>query len=154
MVGRRIVAAAGALTLTCSAGCRLLQPGPSDQEVAAAVEKSPPAPPTAGPTYLAEFTSVQVEQRGPYNSDGKYWPVRVRLKGGVKIKLTNAFQLGLLGDRAKENAESVDFVEEARLSKDDFGKWRVSYKYDPRGPGWRLNDSAAAPNASPSGLGR
>lgn len=140
MVSGRLVAVAGALTLTCAGGCRLLQRGPSDQEVAAAVEKSPPAPPTAGPTYLAELASIQVEQRGPYNSDGKYWPVRVRVKGGVKIKLTNAFQLGLLADRAKEKAESVEFVEEARFTKDDFGNWKVSYSYDPGGPRWRLHD--------------
>jgi hypothetical protein len=144
MVGERIIAIAAAVTLTCAAGCRLLRPGPSDQEVAAAVEKSPPAPPTAGPTYLAELTSVQIEERGPYNSDGKYWPARVRVKGGVKIKLTNAFQLGLLGDRAKETAESVNFVEEARLSKDDFGKWRVSYTYDPSGPTWRFDESGSS----------
>ena len=136
-----LIAVAGALTLTCAAGCRLLQSGPSDQQVAAAVEKSPPAPPTAGPTYLSELTSVQIEERGPYNSDGKYWPVRVRVKGGAKIKLTNPFQLGLLGDRTKEKAESVEFVEDARFTKDDFGNWRASYNYDPLGPRWRIDES-------------
>jgi hypothetical protein len=140
MVGGRIIAIAAALTLTCAAGCRLLRPGPSDQEVAAAVEKSPPAPPTAGPTYLAELTSVQIEERGPYNSAGKYWPVRVRVKGGAKIKLINVFQLGILGDRAKEKPESMEFVEEARFRKDDFGAWRVSYNYDAEGPRWRLDE--------------
>lgn len=138
MVSRRIIAVAAGLTLICAAGCRLLQSGPTDQEVVAAVEKSPPAPPTAGPTYLSELRSVQIEQRGPYKADGKYWPVLVRLKGGVKIKLTTVFQLGLLGEDAKRPAEPVEFVEEARFTKDNFAKWGVSYSYDPRGPRWRF----------------
>ena len=53
---------------------------------------------------------------------------------------TNAFQLGLLGDRSKEKAEPVDFVEQARLTKEQFGGWQVSYSYDARGPRWRLDD--------------
>lgn len=140
MPSGRVIAVGVGLTLTCATGCRLLQSGPSDQEVAAAVEKAPPAPPTAGPTYLAEITSVQVEERGPYNSDGKYWPVRVRVKGGVKIKVTNAFQLGLLSGDAKRTSEPVEFVEEARFTKDDFGAWRVSYNYGTEGPRWRLDE--------------
>lgn len=148
MVRGGMIAVAGALTLTCAAGCRLLPSGPSDQEVVAAVGKSPPAPPTAGPTYLAELMSVQVEQRGPYNSDGKYWPVRVRVKGGVKVKLTNVLQLGLRGDVTRELPKPVDFVEEARLTKDDFGKWRVSYVYDVGGPMWRLRERASAGGSS------
>ena len=137
-MARQTIAVAGALTLACAFGCRVLERGPSDQEIAATVQKSPPAPPTAGPTYMAQLASVRVEDRGAYNSDGKYWPARVRVKGGVKIKLTNAFQLGLLGDREKEKAEPIEFVEEAHLTKDDFGAWRVSYGYDPQGPKWRL----------------
>lgn len=139
MVNRQITAVALALTLACASGCRLLQRGPSDQEVVAAVEKAPPAPPTLGPTYLSEVASVQVEQRGPYNSDGKYWPARVRVKGGVKVKLTNPFQFGLVGDDAKRPAEPVEFVEEVRLTKDDFGQWHAEYHYDPRSPSWRLS---------------
>lgn len=142
-MARRTIAVAGALTLACAVGCRLLERGPSDPEIAAAVQKSPPAPPTAGPTYLAQLTSVQVEERGPYNSDGKYWPARVRVKGGVKIKLTNAFQLALLGDREKEKADPIEFVEEAHLAKDDFGNWRVSYTYSNLGPRWRLDEIAS-----------
>lgn len=145
MAKRRIkaVMAAGLLLLTCAIGCRILGSGPSDQEVIAAVKKSPPSPPTAGPTYLALIESVQVEERGPYNADSKYWPARVRVKGGVKIKLTHAFQLGLVGADAKERPSPVEFVEEAHLTEDDFGNWRVSYDYDPRGPMWRLHDSAS-----------
>lgn len=145
MVNGRITAVALALTLACASGCRLLQRGPTDQEVVAAVEKAPPAPPTLGPTYLSEVTSVQVEQRGQYNSDGKYWPVRVRVKGGLKIKLTNALQLGLVGDDAKKPSEPVEFVDEARFTEDNFGKWRVAYSYDPRGPKWRLEDRNKSP---------
>lgn len=45
---------------------------------------------------------------------------------------------------AKEKPQPVEFVEEARLAKDDFGKWRVSYNYDERGPIWRLGQPEAA----------
>jgi hypothetical protein len=130
----------GVLFLACTSGCRLLGSGPSDADVNAAVRKSPPAPPTAGPTYLAEIASVQVQERGRYNGDGQYWPVRVRVKGAARIKMTNVFQLGLPADVRKEPPTSVDFVEEARFTKDDFGKWRVSYAYEPAGPRWRLED--------------
>lgn len=148
MVRSRAFALAGQVLITVAVGCRAFAPGPSDLEVAAAVEKSPPSPPTAGPTYLAQVESVQIEERGPYNADGKYWPVRVRVKGGAKIKLTNVFQLGLLGDPTKQKPEPMDFVEEARFTKDDFGKWRVSYNYDRKGPRWRLDEVTASKGVS------
>jgi hypothetical protein len=140
---RRIAAFAGFLVML-AAGCRLLQSGPSDQEVVAAVTQSPPLPPTAGPTYLAQVESVQVQERGHYNADGKYWPVRIRVKGGAKIKPTSVFQLGHLGHRAKEQVQSLEFVEEGRFTKGDFEGWRVSYNYDPGGPRWRLGLSDAS----------
>jgi len=108
--------------------------------VGAAIRKSPPAPPTTGLTYLAEIESVEVHERGPYNADGKYWPARVRVKGGVKIHVATVLQLGLVGDVATEPPKSAAFVEEVRLAKDDFGNWRVSYNYDPRGPRWRREE--------------
>jgi hypothetical protein len=129
------------MLLTCATGCRVFERGPSDQDVVAAVKKSPPSPPTVGPNYLAAIEAVEIQERGRHNADGHYWPVRLRVKGGVKIKLTNVFQLGLVSDVQKDPAKSVDFVEEARFTKDDFGTWRVSYNYDPRGPKWRLNSS-------------
>lgn len=147
MVRSRAFAVAGQMVLTVAVGCRAFAPGPSDQEVAVAVTKSPPSPPTAGPTYLAQVESVQVQERGAYNADGKYWPVRVRVKGGVKIKPTNVFQLGLLGNPAKQKAEAVEFAEEARFTKDDFGGWRVSYSYDGHGPRWRLEEPGVARDA-------
>lgn len=147
MVRSRTFSVAGQLLLTVAVGCRVFAPGPSDQEVTAAVKKSPPSPPTAGPTYVAQIESVQVQERGPYDADGKYWPVRVRVKGGLKIKATNVFQLGLLGDPAKQKPEPVEFVEEARFTKDDFGNWRVSYNYDRHGPRWRLDEAGASEDA-------
>jgi hypothetical protein len=104
------------------------------------VKKSPPTPPTIGPTYLSQV------ERGRYNSDGKYWPARVRVKGAVKIKPNNPFQFGLLSDHAKEPPPPVDFLVEARLTKDDFGNWRVSYHYDPQGPRWRLGEPESPPS--------
>jgi hypothetical protein len=139
MASSRSIATVAGLLVVGAAGCRLLQSGPSDQEVVAAVQKVPPAPPTVGPTYMAEIESVQVQERGPYNVDGKYWPVRVRVKGAAKIRVTNVFQLGLQGDPSKQKTEPLEFVEEARFTKDDFGGWRVSYGYDLR-PAWRLNE--------------
>jgi hypothetical protein len=85
---------------------------------------------------------VTVADRARYNSTGKYWPVRVHVKGGVKVKVTNVLQLGLLSDAEKQPPKPVDFVEEGRFAKDDFGNWRVSYSYDPRGPNWRLDGIA------------
>ncbi len=131
---------AGGLLLSCAFGCRLLERGPTDDEVRAAVRKSPPSPPTLGPTYLSEVASVEVQQRGRYNDDGHYWPVRVRVRGNAKLQITSPFQLGLVGDPRKAPAEVVDFAEEARLIKDDFGKWGVSYNYDAAGPRWRLEN--------------
>lgn len=139
-MSRNCAVVLGGLVLACAFGCRLLGSGPSDAEVNAEVRKLPPSPPTAGPTYLAEIASVQVQERGRYNGDGRYWPVRVRVKGAAKIRLTNVFQLGLPADVRREPSTSVDFVEEARFTKDDFGKWRVSYAYEPAGPRWRLDE--------------
>ena len=130
----------GVLFLACTPGCRFLSSGPNDDQVIAAVRKSPPSPPTLGPTYLADIASVEVKDRGRYNPDGRYWPVRIRVKGAAKLKVTNAFQLALTGDPRKQLATPAEFVEEARLTEDDLGGWRVSYAYDPDGPRWRLDD--------------
>lgn len=137
------LSAAGALGLfvVCTVGCRVFGSGPTDQEVVAAIKKLPPSPPTTGPTYLAEVESVAVQERGRYNADGKYWPVRVRVRGGVKSKVTSLFQLGLPGAVGTEPPKPVDFIEQARFSKDDFGNWKVAYNYDASGPKWRLAES-------------
>ena len=128
-------------------GCRVFARGPSDGEIVDAIKGAPPAPNTVGPTYLAEVESIRVEERGQYNAENAYWPVRVRVKGRAKVKITNLFQLGLLGDRAKEKDEPVDFVEEARLAKDDYGRWRVTYGYAANGPGWRLSEPERSPDS-------
>jgi len=136
----------GGLLLMWASGCGVFANAPSDQEVVAAVKQSPPSPPTVGPTYLAVIESVQVLERGRHDARGRYWPVRVRVKGGAKMALTNVFQLGFVVDQRKDPPTPVDFVEEARLMKGDFGRWRVSYSYDPGGPRWRHNpDDAARP---------
>lgn len=129
----------GVLLLTWAFGCGVFATGPSGQEVIAAVKQSPPLPPTVGPTCLAVIESVRVLERGQHNAHERYWPVRVHVKGGATMALTNVFQLGFVVDHRKDPPTPVDFVEEARLSKDDFGKWRVSYSYDPHGPRWRLD---------------
>lgn len=131
------VAMAG-LALPYAAGCRLPDSGPRDEEITAAIRKAPPSPPTLGPTYLADIAAVEIQQRGRYNATGHYWPVRVRVRGNVKIKATNLLSLGLVTNAPKGSPAGVDFVEEARFSKDDFGNWKVSYNYDASGPTWRL----------------
>lgn len=132
----RRLAISGVLLAT-TLGCRVFDRGPSDADVVAAVRKSPPSPPTLGPTLLAQVESVEVQERGDYHREGGYWPVRVRIKGAARIKVTNAFQLGVADYQAREKTEGVDFNEEGRFSKDDFGNWRVSYVYDGTGPQWR-----------------
>lgn len=137
MLRRRRFAVMG-LVLSATLGCRAFGRGPSDAEVVAAVRASPPAPPTLGPTFLAQVDAVEVRERGPFNREGRYWPVRVRVKGAARIKITNAFQLGVADDRARAKTEAIEFVEEARFTKDDSGRWCPAYTYDSRGPQWRL----------------
>ena len=83
---------------------------------------------------------MKVEERGRYDSDGKYWPVRVRVKGSVNSKLSGLLLLALADAAKKEKPQPLEFVEEARLSKDDFGAWQVFYNYDRSGPTWRMTD--------------
>lgn len=80
----------------------------------------------------------------PFQRELGYWPVRVRVKGGVKSRLTGLQLLAPADGAAKEKPQPVEFVEEARLATDDFGKWRVSYNCDARGPIWRLGKPEAA----------
>lgn len=129
---------ASGLLLWFIPGCRFLEQGPSDEEIRAAVRKSPPSPPTLGPMVLTEVASVEIQQRGRYNSEGRYWPIRVRVSGRMSVKPTNLFQLGLVAAR-KASPEPVDFVEETRFTKDDYGNWRAFYNYDAAGPRWRLD---------------
>lgn len=133
------------LALPCAAGCRLLESGPSDEEVSAAIRKAPPSPPTLGPTYLADVAAVEIQDRGQYNATGRYWPVRVRVKGRVKLKLTNLFQLGVMADAQNGPPLPVDFAEDARFTKDDYGNWRVTYAYHAAGPKWRLDRRGGNP---------
>lgn len=137
------VAMAG-LALPYAAGCRLLESGPSDEEITAAIRKAPPSPPTLGPTYLADIAAVEILQRGRYNATGHYWPVRVRVRGRVKLTLTNLFQLRVMPDAQNGPPPVVDFAEDARFTKDDYGNWRVSYSYNISGPKWRLDGPEAA----------
>ncbi len=138
METRRFFAVTVSLTLTGTAGCQLLHPPPSDQEVTAAVKESSPAPSTAGPTYLADLTSVQVEDRGLSNSDGKYWPIHVRLKGGVKINATpSSWGFSMVTQTRRRSPWSSW---RRPLRQENFGKWRVSYAYDPHAAKWRRDD--------------
>ncbi len=148
MLKHRRVAVAGVL-FTTVLGCRGLERGPSDKEVIAAVRKSPPAPPTLGPTILAQVDAVEIQERGGYRREGGYWAVRVRVKGTARVKITSPFQLGLVGDRSQENAEPVDFVEEARVTRTDFEGWQASYAYDSRVSKWRLEDDGGVRHHRP-----
>ena len=127
------VAVAG-LPFAAVMGCRL-ERAPSDEEVITAVRNSPPQ---LGPTYLAQVDVVEVQERGSYDRESRYWPIRVRVKGEARIKVTNPFRLGLLDDHSREKTEPVEFLEVARFMKADMGRWQVSYSYDAAGPRWRL----------------
>lgn len=133
-----------AVAIVLVAGCRVAGRGPGDEEVIALVTKTPPSPPTLGPTRLVQLAQVEIQERGTYNTDGKYWPIRVRVRGGARLKLTNVFQLGVIGDPDKLPLFTTDFVEEAHFKRDDFGKWRVVYAYDRGGAKWRLEEATAA----------
>jgi hypothetical protein len=135
-----VAAFGGGMLFAGLSGCHLSERGPSDQHVIAAVRKSPPLPPTLGPTYLDTIESTEVVERGSYNANGKYWPVRVRVRGTVKVRLTNIFQFGVVGNPRKQTAKPLAFVEEARLAKNDLGDWQVSYNYGLDGPRWRVED--------------
>jgi hypothetical protein len=52
-------------------------------------------------------------------------------------------QLVLRAGRKKDTPTPVDFVETGRFSKDDFGKWQVTYHYGSDGPSWRQTDTGA-----------
>lgn len=134
---------AGGLLLLCTPGCGMLDRGPSDEEVTATVRKSPPSPPTLGPTYLVDIQSVEIQERGRYNRDGRYWPFRVRVRGNATISVKTPFQLGIVADGRKLPPEAVDFVEQARFTRDDYGNWRTAYAYDATGPRWRLEGAAS-----------
>jgi hypothetical protein len=141
------VAIAG-LVFTAALGCRVLERGPSDEEVVAAVRKSPPAPPTLGPTYLEQVDAVEVSERGRFNPGDRSWPVRVRVRGSARIKVSSPFQLAVGDERSRTKAEPVEFVEEARFKRDGFGHWEAAYAYDPAGPRWRLEASRAGTKAN------
>jgi len=143
MQNPRNLALIGSLLLTLSPGCRALERSPSDEEVVATVTQAPPAPPTLGPTYLAKVERVEIEARGDFDASDRSWPVRVRVAGGARIKVTNAFQMGLLDDRLRAETQPVEFVQEARIRRNGFDEWAVEYDYA-SGPEWR-RDAVSAP---------
>ena len=147
MLIHRRIAVAG-LLFTAALGCRPLERGPSDEQVIAVVRTSPPAPPTLGPTYLEQVDLVEVSERGRFNPQTGRWPVRVRVRGSARIKVSSPFQLGIGDERSRAKTEPVDFVEEARFKQDGFGRWQAEYAYDPAGPRWRLEASATSRKAN------
>ena len=110
----------------------------------AAVEKAPPAPPTLGPTYLSEVTSVRVEQRGPVQLRRQVLARSRAREGWVEDQADERLSAGAPQGDTQKASEPVEFVEEARFTKDDFGNWRVSYDYDSQIARWRLGDRAAS----------
>jgi hypothetical protein len=107
---RRQALIAAILPLAWVACCHPRGSGPTDAAVVEVVRKPPPAPPTIGPTYMESIESVQVDERGPYNEDGRYWPVRVRVKGTVQVSRTSA----LLFDYSKTQGHRPVFVSHRR----------------------------------------
>jgi hypothetical protein len=131
------------MLLAAALGCRAFERGPSEEEVVVVVRASPPSPPTLGPTYLEQVDVVEVRERGRFNRDKRCWPVRVRVRGSARIKVSSPFQLGIGDERSRAKTEPVDFVQEARFKRDEFGRWQAEYAYDLAGPSWRLETAAA-----------
>ena len=105
----------------CSSACQMFASVPTAEEVVGPSRRlhrhrrrlAPPTWPRSNPWGS--------RTAGHYSADGEYWPVRVRVKGGVKVKVTNVLQFGLIGDAERQSPKPVDFVEEGRFTKDDYG---------------------------------
>lgn len=118
--------AVGAVTLFGLACTSPQGAPPTEAEILAAIRKSPPRPPTVGENRLVRVDAVVPIQRGAYNNDGRYWPVRVKLNGLMQLTgSASALYLALAEEDRKPSP--VEFVAEARLARNDYGEWAVQY---------------------------
>jgi hypothetical protein len=63
-----------------------------------------------------EINLIEIKQRGNFNEQGKYWPVKVRVKGTC--------QRNVIGNKV-DKAE-FDQTGDFKFLKDDYGNWKAS----------------------------
>src|SRR4051812_21896161 len=68
---------------------------------------------TAVQATNVQLDLIEVQQRGSYNEEGKYWPVKVRVKG--------SFQREIIGNKVDKT--QFDQVGDFKFTKDDYGNW-------------------------------
>jgi hypothetical protein len=64
-----------------------------------------------------EISSIEIKQRGDFNEQEKYWPVKAQVKG--------TFQREIVGNKV-ENKISFDREGNFHFAKDDYDSWKVS----------------------------
>jgi hypothetical protein len=64
-----------------------------------------------------EIESIEIKQRGDFNEQEKYWPVKAQVKG--------SFQREVIGNTV-DNKIAFDHEGNFRFSKDDYDNWKVT----------------------------
>lgn len=64
-----------------------------------------------------EVDSIEIKQRGDFNEQEKYWPVKAQVKG--------SFQRQVAGNTV-DSKTTFDKEANFRFSKDDYDKWKVT----------------------------
>lgn len=64
-----------------------------------------------------QVDSVEIKQRGNFNEQEKYWPIKAQVKG--------SFQREVIGNKV-ENKILFDREGDFRFTKDDYDSWKVS----------------------------
>ena len=71
-------------------------------------------------TCNLKFNSIDVVEWGKFNESQKYWPARIRVVGSVEVEYSSGFASTVWRDR------EYDKINDFKLTKDDYGKWRIS----------------------------
>jgi hypothetical protein len=65
----------------------------------------------------SNITSIKIIEWGDFNSDAKYWPVKVKVTGSAKLRVPFG----------KAEVRNFDEVGEFRFYKDDYEKWQSKF---------------------------
>jgi|GEM_PF-2044988 hypothetical protein len=114
-----LITAMAVASLTLLAGCAS-RPGNSEIEEAVKASLRDNVPISWVGNLMggknARIGTIEIKERGTFNKDGKYWPVKIRVVGSAE--LNDPFNQG--------KVSRFDQVAEFRFSKDDYGKWHAS----------------------------
>lgn len=99
---------------------------PGDNVVFELIRRTPPAPPMTFESAMVAIETLEVKARGRWNTEGCYWPLQVRVKGRCEV-VALGFQMLMQLGKDKHPTYDIDYVQEVRLSKNDFDEWTVSY---------------------------